>query len=155
MRNSMVVEEVEVIRGTMAAQTDTMNSTPNRTTSTTSKPKTPRKSKSKDMKIEKREMSRERDEWEKQNQASAEMKARKAERRKLRLHYVRKAKQRLRRMEKSIENEGADDVEPTVPLDLVVREVTLSREITEVERIDKELQKHVDGIQTLCAKLRK
>lgn len=151
----MVVQEMEVVRGIMAVQTIATDPSPDRTTSVTIKPKTLRKNESRDKKIDKDEISREHDKREKQNQAVEEMRARKAERRKLRLHYVRKAKERLRRMEETIENEDTGDMEPTVPLDQVVGDVTRNRETAEVEKIDKELQKHVDGIQTLCAKLKK
>ncbi|KAK5052664.1 hypothetical protein LTR84_002529 [Exophiala bonariae] len=98
------------------------------------------------------EVLKERDQ---QAKGRAELKKRIMERRKLGLHYILKAQLRLRNMEESIKNQHLHDHELAVPLDRTVMEVTRDREIKKVEEIEEELQKHIDGIQTLCAKLKK
>lgn len=93
---------------------------------------------------------------EKREQTQAELRARIVERRKLSLHYVLKAKHRLQRMEKSIRNQQLGDRgEVAGPLDLVVVDVTREHEFKEVIENADQLRKHIDGIQVLCAKLKK
>jgi hypothetical protein len=90
-----------------------------------------------------------------QAKGRAELKKRIMERRKLGLHYILKAQLRLRNMEESIKNQHLQDHELVVPLDETVMEVTRDHDIKKIEEIEEELRKHIDGIQTLCAKLKK
>lgn len=93
-------------------------------------------------------------EREQQAQGRAELQKRIMERRKLGLHYITKAQLRLRQMEESIKNQQVHSHKLAVPLDPTVMEVTRDRETKKVEEIEEMLQKHIDGIQTLCAKLK-
>lgn len=94
-------------------------------------------------------------EMEKREQTQAQLRARIVERRKLSLHYVLKAKHRLQRIEKSIRNQQVGDREVASPLDQVVEDVIREHEFKEVIEVAQQLQKHIDGIQVLCAKLKK
>lgn len=159
MRTSVTIEELNAWSNTIQAitctQIDTMEHLPEHRTPIARKPNTPRKGEMRDKTLDKHENSSAQDGAEKHHEVAAQMKALKSEHRKLRLHYVRKAKERLRKMEEAIKKEGAEDVEPTVPLDQVVTEVICDFEESNIEKIDQELQKHLDRIQVLCAKLRK
>jgi len=158
MEASITMEETKALSKTFAVtetQSNTSNSSPEHRAPTTRKPKTPLKDKMGDSTLDKYSIASDRSEAENRHRAAAQLKAFKAERRKLRLHYIRKLKERLRRMEEAIKKENADNIEPAVPLDQVVMEVIRNLEESKMEKIDQELQKHLDGIQALCAKLRK